>query len=107
MKDCLRPHAPPSNPPGIDARTSLANADAEAKEPQPGTKSGVQRDPNLSQELWNAAYDSLEKEEDKLVEAYRNTRSSKTSRLRKLPTPLLLEPAMFQLSSKAQGRYFS
>lgn len=61
MNDSSEPHVP------------LSNADATAKEPQPATESGPQQDPNLSQKLWNDAYDSLEEDEDKLLEAYVKT----------------------------------
>jgi hypothetical protein len=44
-----------------------------AKESQQATESAAQQDPELSQELWNAAYDILEKNESKLVESYVKT----------------------------------
>jgi hypothetical protein len=42
----------------------------EAKELQPVTEPGAPEDPNLSQRLWNDAYDELEKDEGELVRAY-------------------------------------
>jgi hypothetical protein len=58
-----------------NAQAGPIGADPRAKEPLPATESEVQQDSNLSQKLWNDAYDSLEEEMDtaELVEAYRNT----------------------------------
>ena len=67
MKDNSELRVLPSNPPGIDAQTTLAKADSEAGRV---TESKLPQYPNLSQKLWNDAYDSLEKDEDKLVKAY-------------------------------------
>lgn len=64
---------PPSVLPVTDAQVGPDGADLRAKEPQPATESGVQRDPNLSQKLWNDAYNLLNKDTAELVEAYRNT----------------------------------
>jgi hypothetical protein len=66
---------PPSVAPVTDAQAGPAGADPRAKEPQPATEPGVREDPNLSQKLWNEAYDFLEEDKDtaQLVEAYRNT----------------------------------
>jgi hypothetical protein len=61
---------PPSVIPITDAQAVPAVADPQAKEPQPATKHGVQQDANLSQTIWNEAYESLEGDEGKLVKAY-------------------------------------
>lgn len=45
------------------------------KKPQPATESAAQPDPNLSQKLWNDAYDALVEDHDtvKVVESYLET----------------------------------
>ena len=48
---------------------SAANVDAHLTTVDPGAK---ELQPDISEKLWNDAYDSLEKDEDKLVEAYRS-----------------------------------
>jgi len=63
----------PQAPPVADVGVHPAAVDPRDKEPQPVTGSGAQQDLNLSQKLWNDAYDNLKRDEDKLVEAYRNT----------------------------------
>jgi hypothetical protein len=60
VKDRSEPHAPLSHPPHNNPQTISAN---------PGTK---EPQLNLSEKFWNDAYDSLEKDESKLVEAYNN-----------------------------------
>jgi hypothetical protein len=63
----------PQSPPVADLNAPPTAADPGAKEPQAVTESGVQPDPDLSEKLWNDAYESIKKDEDKLFEAYRNT----------------------------------
>jgi hypothetical protein len=60
-------------PPVADVDARPTAADPGAKEPLPLTKPGVQQDLNLSQKLWNDAYDRIEKNGGKLVEGYRKT----------------------------------
>lgn len=64
---------PPSALLVTDAQAGPVGTDPKAKEPQPATNSGSQQDPNLDQKLWDDAYDSLEKDENGLVEAYVKT----------------------------------
>jgi len=64
---------PPSVLPITVAQAGPAHTDPRAKAPQSATESVVQQDSNLSQKLWNDAYDCLEKDNVKLVEAYKNT----------------------------------
>jgi hypothetical protein len=61
---------PPSVLLVTDAQAGATGDDLRAKEPQPATESAAQQDPELSQELWNTAYASLEKNESILVESY-------------------------------------
>src|SRR5262249_39816439 len=59
--------------PPVPSAAGIANQSAagpEAKEPGPATEAAPHQSSNRSQQLWNKAYDSLERKEPKLVEAY-------------------------------------
>lgn len=68
-------NVPSASSPGADVSVTPAGADTGTKVPEPEKPPAVEQTSGLSisQQVWNEAYESIEKDEPNLVEAYMKT----------------------------------